>query len=206
MDAGHELNVSFTEKAFQRSSAKPRKRILGKMIGNRFALSRSAFIAPFLVLTLSTVSLQTFAFGKSLALLASADYYLADLCTRKEMLMGEIYLELTVANLHDLDRQKEIAFLVDTGASRAWVPQKVAEELGIDPIGSIELELADGNVKEFPYGSCFFDFGGERIAGNVVIGPPNSEPIVGTHVLQDFRLVIDMERHAISRSRVMRAK
>ena len=110
--------------------------------------------------------------------------------------MGDIYLELNIANIHDLERQKEISFLVDTGSTRAWIPKKIADELGIQPVGNVSLELADGSVKELPYGFCLFDFGGETVAGNVVLGPPACEPIVGTHVLQDFRLVIDMERPA----------
>ncbi len=120
--------------------------------------------------------------------------------------MGDIYLELTIANIHNPERQQEVSFLVDTGATRAWLPQQIAEALGIQPAGTVSLEIADGGVKEFPYGFCLFDFGGEMVAGNVVIGPPECEPLVGTHVLQDFRLVIDMERGTISRSRAMRAK
>lgn len=120
--------------------------------------------------------------------------------------MGEIYLELTIANIEDRRRQKELAFLVDTGATRAWIPQQIARELGIKKVGTISLELADGNVKKFSYGMCVFAFNGEIVAGNVIIGPPDIEPIVGTHVLQDFRLVIDLEHHTISRRRAMRAK
>ncbi len=120
--------------------------------------------------------------------------------------MGEIYLELTIANLHRPDRQKEVSFLVDTGATRAWIPETLASELDIRSAGSIPLELADGSIRELPYGFCLFDFGGETVAGNVVIGPPDCEPLVGTHVLQDFRVVIDMERHTVSRARAMRAK
>ena len=120
--------------------------------------------------------------------------------------MGDIYLELTIANIRDLERQKELSFLVDTGATRAWIPKKIADELDIQPAGTIPLELADGSIKELPYGFCLFDFGGETIAGNVVLGPPECEPIVGTHVLQDFRVIIDMERHTVSRARAMKAK
>ena len=120
--------------------------------------------------------------------------------------MGDIYLELTVANIHDLERQREISFLVDTGSTRAWIPQKTADELGIQSAGTIPIEMADGSVKELPYGFCLFDFGGETIAGNVVIGPPECEPIVATHVLQDFSVIIDMERHTISRARAIKAK
>lgn len=60
--------------------------------------------------------------------------------------MGDINLEHTIANTHDLERQ--------------------------------------------------FDFGGETVAGNVVMGPPDREPIDRTHMLQDSRMVKDMERHA----------
>ena len=120
--------------------------------------------------------------------------------------MGELFLGLTIANHKDFERQKEVTFLVDTGSTRSWITEEIANELGIDSVGTVQLELADGEVKDFPYGFCIFDFGGETIAGNIIIGPPKSEPIVGTHVLQEFRIVIDMDKHTISRRRAMRAK
>jgi predicted aspartyl protease len=120
--------------------------------------------------------------------------------------MGELYLELTIANIEDRTRQKEIAFLLDTGATRAWIPKKMARELRLKTIGTISPEMADGSVKNFPYGSCWFALNGETVAGNVMVGSPGIEPIVGTHVLQDFRLVIDMEHHTIYRRRSVKAK
>ena len=124
----------------------------------------------------------------------------------REEIMGNIFLELTVANIQNMERQKDISFFVDTGATRAWIPQDIADELGIESLGTLELELADGTIKEFPYGPCFFSFGGEIVAGNVVIGPQGTEPLAGTHVLQDFSLVIDLATDTISRSRAMQAK
>ncbi len=120
--------------------------------------------------------------------------------------MGTMYLELTVTNIHNMERQKDISFFVDTGATRSWIPQEIADELGIEPVGTVELELADGSIKEVPYGLCIFTFGGEIVAGNAVIGPPKIDLLVGTHVLQDFRLVIDLSTDTISRSRTMQAK
>jgi predicted aspartyl protease len=120
--------------------------------------------------------------------------------------MGDIYLELIVSNVADPERQREVSFLVDTGATRAWLPQDMAEGLGIVSAGTVPVELADGSVKEYPYGFCFFTFEAETVAGNVILGPVDVEPLAGTHVLQDFRLVIDMERHTVSRGRAMRAK
>ena len=120
--------------------------------------------------------------------------------------MGDIYLELTIANIHNLEKQKVLSFLVDTGTSRAWIPREIADELDIETVGTIPVELADASVKSEEYGFCLFDFGGEKIAGNVIIGPPGCEPIVGTHVLQDFRVIIDLEHHTISRGRAMKTK
>jgi hypothetical protein len=70
--------------------------------------------------------------------------------------MGDIYLELIVSNVADPERQREVSFLVDTGATRAWLPQDMAEGLGIVSAGTVPVELADGSVKEYPYGrmSC----------------------------------------------------
>jgi len=120
--------------------------------------------------------------------------------------MSEVYLELTIANIKDPERQQKVSFLVDTGVTRAWVSKEIAESLGIDASGTEPLEQADGSIRELPYGLCLFAYDGEIIAGNVVIGPSGCEPLVGTHVLQDFRLIVNFERHEVTRARALRAK
>lgn len=120
--------------------------------------------------------------------------------------MSDIYLELTVANIKTPERQQKVRFLVETGATRAWVSKEIAEALEIEATGIVPLELADGSVTERPYGFCLFIYDGETVAGNVVIGPSNCEPLIGTHVLQDFRMIVDLERHEVVRGRAMRAK
>jgi len=120
--------------------------------------------------------------------------------------MSEIYLEFTVANIRNLERQRRVSFLVDTRATRAWVSKEIAETLGIEPSGTVPLELADGSIRELPYKMCVFAYNGEMIAGNVVIGLSGCEPLLGAHVLQDFRLIVNFERHEVIRGRAMRAK
>lgn len=120
--------------------------------------------------------------------------------------MSDMYLDLTVTNIHDPERRQEVSFLVDTGATRAWIPEEIAEAIGIESAGTVFLELADGSITQRSYGFCLFSYDGETVAGNVVIGPPESEPLVGTHVLQDFRLIVDLERHEVTRGRALRAK
>lgn len=98
--------------------------------------------------------------------------------------MSDIYLTLTIANIKDPECQQKVSFLVDTGATRAWISEEIAEAVGIEPAGTVPLELADGSITERPYGFCLVIYNGEVVAGNVVIGPPECEPLVGTHVLQ----------------------
>lgn len=120
--------------------------------------------------------------------------------------MGDVYLELTITNDADLERQKDVSFLVDTGAFRSWIPRPLADELGIKKVGTVRVELATGRRTKVPYGLCKFIYEGEIINGMVILGSAKTEPLVGTHVLQELRLSIDMERHTIRRLAALRAK
>ncbi len=119
-------------------------------------------------------------------------YYLAlNSRGRGKLKMGDIYVNITVINDSNPEKRREVQFLADTGATRAWIPEEIAEELDIQPIGSVPLELADGSIQEYSYGLCKFKYEGELANGTVVIGSKGIEPIAGTHVLQDFRLIFD---------------
>ncbi len=120
--------------------------------------------------------------------------------------MGDVYIDLTVINDRDPAKQRAVQFLADTGATRAWIPEDIAAELDIEPVGQVPLELANGDIQEYPYGLCKFEYEGELVNGTVVIGPEGIEPIAGTHVLQDFRLIVNVAHQTIQRVRAMRAK
>ena len=120
--------------------------------------------------------------------------------------MGDVYLDLTVINDSDPTKQMQVQFLADTGATRAWIPAEVAKKVGIKSVGTIPLELANGKIQRLPYGLCKFEYEGEIVNGTVVLGGKGIEPLAGTHVLQDFRLVVDVTHHTIHRARAMKAK
>jgi len=120
--------------------------------------------------------------------------------------MGDVYIDITVINDLNPEKQQEVHFLADTGATRSWIPAELARELDIQPVGSVPLELANGEILEYPYGLCKFAYEGEIVNGTVIIGPEGIEPIAGTHVLQDFRLIVNVAHQTIQRARAMRAK
>jgi hypothetical protein len=120
--------------------------------------------------------------------------------------MGDVYIDLVLINDSDMDKQLEAQFLADTGATRAWIPEDIAKAVDIQPVGHVPLEMANGEIQEYPYGLCKFGYQGEIVNGTVVIGPKGIKPIAGTHVLQDFRLIIDVTHQTIQRARAMKAK
>ncbi|MDM8524780.1 aspartyl protease family protein, partial [Desulfococcaceae bacterium HSG8] len=56
---------------------------------------------------------------------------------------------LTVANITDMEKQQEVSFFVDTGATRAWIPQNIAEQLGITPIGKDALKKGKAQLADY---------------------------------------------------------
>jgi predicted aspartyl protease len=51
--------------------------------------------------------------------------------------------------------------------------------------------LADGTVKEYPYGLVRIEFMGEITAGRVVFGQPGAEPILGVTALESVGIMVD---------------
>jgi clan AA aspartic protease len=85
----------------------------------------------------------------------------------------------------------EAVFLVDTGATDSMVPAPELEKIGIKKEGKMSYELADGTVKEYPFGLARIEFMGETTAGRVIFGLPGAEPILGVTALESVGIMVD---------------
>ncbi len=85
----------------------------------------------------------------------------------------------------------EAVFLVDTGATDSLAPGDELERIGLPKEGKMSYELADGTVKEYPYGLARIEFMGEVTAGRVVFAEPGTEPILGVTALESVGIVVD---------------
>jgi len=54
-----------------------------------------------------------------------------------------------VVKLYYRDRSLSVEALIDTGATTLIIPKSVADELGAEVLGEIDVELADGTVKRW---------------------------------------------------------
>ena len=85
----------------------------------------------------------------------------------------------------------EADFLVDTGATDSLAPAAQLEKIGVRPMGTMAYELADGTIKEYPFGLVQVSFMGEVTAGRVIFGPDDVEPIIGVTALDSVGITVD---------------
>jgi clan AA aspartic protease len=113
--------------------------------------------------------------------------------------MGLTKVTTTLRSIADPEKFYEALFLVDTGATDCVAPADELEKLGVSQTGKTAYELADGTVREFPFGLVQIEFMGETTAGRVVFGEPGVEPLLGVTALESVGIVVDPANKTLKR-------
>jgi len=113
--------------------------------------------------------------------------------------MGLIKVTTTLTSLEAPGGSYEEVFLVDTGATDSMAPADELEKIGVRPEGKMSYELADGTVREFPYGLVRIEFMGEITAGRAIFGEPGSEPLLGVTALESVGIMVDPANKTLKR-------
>jgi clan AA aspartic protease len=113
--------------------------------------------------------------------------------------MGLTKVTAKLSNITDARKAYEGLFLVDTGATDCLVPRDEMEKLDIKPEGKMSYELADGSVKEYPFGLAKIEFMGETTAGRVIFGDPGVEPLLGVTALESVGIMVDPANKTLKR-------
>lgn len=113
--------------------------------------------------------------------------------------MGLTKVTAKLINFGNPSMAYEAIFLVDTGAMDSLAPGDELEKIGIQREGKMSYELADGTVKEYPYGLVRIEFLGETTAGRVVFGEPGSEPLLGVTALESVGIMVDPVNKTLKR-------
>jgi clan AA aspartic protease len=93
----------------------------------------------------------------------------------------------------------EAVFLVDTGATDSMAPTDDLEKIGVRREGKMSYELADGTVREFPFGLVRIEFMGETTAGRIIFGEPGCEPLLGVTALESVGIMVDPANMTLKR-------
>jgi len=113
--------------------------------------------------------------------------------------MGLTKVTVRITSLENARGSFESLFLVDTGATDSLVPENELKRIGVQEQGKMAYELADGTVKEYPFGLVRIEFMGEITAGRVIFGPASCEPVLGVTALESVGIMVDPANKTLKR-------
>ncbi len=105
--------------------------------------------------------------------------------------MGITHVTVSVSNLRKDQPPYEADFMVDTGAIDCLAPTSVLKAAGIEIEGRDAYELANGDVVEYPFGFARVSFMGSETVAQIIFGPEDCEPILGTVALENTGIGVD---------------
>ena len=104
--------------------------------------------------------------------------------------MGNFTHTITLIN-SDGDRTETVESLVDTGATFTGVPSPVLERLGVKPVRTVDLRLANGQRERRRIGEVRAELDGVEGTIICVFGDAESPAVIGAHTLEAFLLGVD---------------
>ena len=113
--------------------------------------------------------------------------------------MGLTKVTTTLRGISDPQKSYEALFLVETGATDCMAPADELAKLGIPQKGKTAYELADGTVREYPFGLVQIEFMGETTAGRVIFGEPGAEPLLGVTAFESVGIMVDPANKTLKR-------
>ena len=107
--------------------------------------------------------------------------------------MGMFQVKVKVANPRDAQKFFEEDFWVDTGALYSFVPEGRLKEIGLEPIRTRDLILADGRRVRRLLSEALFTLPdlNESLTCPVVFGPEDSLYLLGATALENFGVDAD---------------
>lgn len=122
----------------------------------------------------------------------------------KEPMMGRFAVEIELANDEDLMRAKDgriaadqvrrvrLRGVVDTGATRLVIPEKIANQLGVTSSGTVKVRYADGHTADRPIAQrIHLSYGGRESVFNAIIEAGRESALIGAIVLEDLDFLVD---------------
>jgi len=120
--------------------------------------------------------------------------------------MGITQVTVAVCNPATPEKRWEGLFLVDTGAMDCMAPGNKLREIGIDPRGKRQYELADGSKIFFDIGVVQIEIMGEIVGSTIIFGKDDVEPILGVTVLESLGIEVDPQNQRLKRLPAVRLK
>lgn len=125
--------------------------------------------------------------------------------------MGEVKVKILLQNDGDIFaakagyikeeniREIKAKGLVDSGAVMLFIPQDMAEVLGLEILRRVVVSYADDRKEERPVaGRIRITIGDRFMITECIVGPPLSEVLIGQVVLEELDLIVDCTNNKLS--------
>ena len=116
--------------------------------------------------------------------------------------MGIITVPVQISAV-DGGKSIEVEAIVDTGSFYTMLPDRLLRELGVVPIGTRRLRLADGRRIFMNYGRAWVTVEGESEGTLVVFGEDDGPILLGAYTLQGLALAVDPAEERLVQSDVI---
>lgn len=100
----------------------------------------------------------------------------------------------------DLKQSETCDLIVDTGSTFSWIPEDLAEKVGIWPTEIRAFRLADGRRVDRPVADAIIECEGLRVATRVVLARPGDGSLLGLHALEGLGLEVDPISRSLRRT------
>jgi predicted aspartyl protease len=107
--------------------------------------------------------------------------------------MGMMKKLVKVSNSKDPEKFFKEHFWIDTGALYSFVPEDYLQKIGVEPVATRKLILADGRQETRLLGFCDFQIEGLEgiIPCPVIFAPKDSLFLLGATALENFGVEVD---------------
>ncbi|MFQ5882117.1 MAG: retroviral-like aspartic protease family protein [Candidatus Methylomirabilales bacterium] len=105
--------------------------------------------------------------------------------------MGQFSIKARIAALDHSGQPQDVEFLVDTGAAFTWVPEEIAEAVGLVPHDRRVVKVADGRQVERGLAWARITLEARTDLTLCLIGDRHSQPLLGAFTLEGFSLGVD---------------
>ncbi len=103
--------------------------------------------------------------------------------------MGLTYIEGQVRGLSD--KQENVKFLIDSGATYSLLPKAAWEAIGLQPKRELTFTLADGTTVKRSVSEAFVCFPQGEAHTPVILGEGDDEALLGVVTLEILGLVLN---------------
>ena len=111
--------------------------------------------------------------------------------------MGQVNLEIEIANPARPDVFERLDFLIDSGAHYSVAPRDVLERLGIPPLTIDKFRLMTGQAIERQIGVAVFRYQNRVGGATVVFGEPGDMTLLGAQTLEALHFGLNPINHEL---------